>query len=209
MILKSWTVNWGEEYTLAFEECYETYIRHVWFNKTIFNLEAYCLRPCFLLLWKHMFLLFSTFDTTFTQHHQIWAVPNKDIIHYTLLWPACKEALRRTGAPFREAREGHQAKQVPKVRIKFHIVLCCFIAHPHLLVLVTNERFLPAGATFGIGLASENHWLVLTIHWWPTPVSVGGLLVKSYNVGSLGPSRALHSHKYERPWTIAKMTIVN
>ena len=48
------------------------------------------------------------------------------------------------------------------------------IAHPHLLVLATNERFLPAGATFIFGLANENQWLqpvlVLTVHWWPTSV---------------------------------------
>ena len=55
------------------------------------------------------------------------------------------------------------------------------IAHPHLLVRVTNKRFLPTGTAFKIGLASENHlWqpvLVLAVHWWPTPtpVSVGGL----------------------------------
>ena len=53
------------------------------------------------------------------------------------------------------------------------------IAHPHLLMRATSERFLPAGATFRVGLASENHWLqqvlVLTVHWWPAPVSVGGL----------------------------------
>ena len=47
---------------------------------------------------------------------------------------------------------------------------------------VTSERFLLAGGTFGVGLASKSQWLqpvpVLTVHWWPTPVSVGGLLVK-------------------------------
>ena len=46
----------------------------------------------------------------------------------------------------------------------------------------TSERFLPLGATFRVDLASENHWLqpvmVLTVHWWPTLLSVGGLLVK-------------------------------
>ena len=31
------------------------------------------------------------------------------------------------------------------------------IAHPHLLVRATNERFLPAGTTFRVGLASESH----------------------------------------------------
>jgi hypothetical protein len=44
----------------------------------------------------------------------------------------------------------------------------------------TNERFLSAGVTFEVGLASECRCmqlvLVLTVHWWPTPVSVGGLL---------------------------------
>ena len=43
-------------------------------------------------------------------------------------------------------------------------------------MLAINEQFLPAGATFKISLANENHWLqpmlVLTVHWWPTPVSV-------------------------------------
>jgi hypothetical protein len=44
----------------------------------------------------------------------------------------------------------------------------------------TNERFLSAGVTFEVGLASECRCmqlvLVLTVHWWPTPVNVGGLL---------------------------------
>jgi hypothetical protein len=43
------------------------------------------------------------------------------------------------------------------------------IAHPHLLVQATSERFLPAWGTFRVGLASESHWLqpvlILTIHW--------------------------------------------
>ena len=56
------------------------------------------------------------------------------------------------------------------------------ITHPHLLVRGTGERFLPAGGTFGVRLASESHWLqpilVLTVHWWPTPVCVGELLAK-------------------------------
>ena len=58
--------------------------------------------------------------------------------------------------------------------------LCKPIAHPHLLVRATSERFLPAWASLGAGLASENHWLqpmlVLTVHRWPALVSVGGLL---------------------------------
>ena len=44
-----------------------------------------------------------------------------------------------------------------------------------------SERFLLAEGIFIVGLASENHWLqpmmVLTLHLWPTLVSVGGLLV--------------------------------
>jgi hypothetical protein len=32
-----------------------------------------------------------------------------------------------------------------------------YIAHPHLLVQVTSEQFLPVEATFIIGLANENH----------------------------------------------------
>jgi hypothetical protein len=53
------------------------------------------------------------------------------------------------------------------------------IAHAHLLMRATNERFLPVGGSFRVGLASESHWLrpmlVLTIQWWATPTSVGGL----------------------------------
>ena len=55
------------------------------------------------------------------------------------------------------------------------------IAHPHLLVRATSERFPPARATFRSVLASESHWLqpllVLTVRWWPAPISVGGLLI--------------------------------
>ena len=54
-------------------------------------------------------------------------------------------------------------------------------AHPHLLARATNERFLLTRATFRSILASKNHWLqpvlVLTVRWWPAPVSVGGRLV--------------------------------
>ena len=34
-----------------------------------------------------------------------------------------------------------------------------FIAYPHVLVRATNEQFLPAMATFRVGLASESHWI--------------------------------------------------
>ena len=60
-------------------------------------------------------------------------------------------------------------------------VVLDLIAHPHLLVRTTSKWFLPAGATFRDGLASESHWLqpmlVRTVHWWPALVSVCGLLV--------------------------------
>ena len=51
------------------------------------------------------------------------------------------------------------------------------IPSSHLLLMVTSERFLPAGDTFRVILASESHWLqpmlVLSVHWWPgTPASV-------------------------------------
>ena len=53
---------------------------------------------------------------------------------------------------------------------------CLYRHSPHLLVQATSERFL-----FKISLASESHWLqpmlVLSIHWWPTPIFVGGLIV--------------------------------
>ena len=55
------------------------------------------------------------------------------------------------------------------------------IAHPHLLVRATSERFLPAGGTFRAILASESHWLqpvlVLSVHWWPGPAGVGRVLI--------------------------------
>ena len=35
------------------------------------------------------------------------------------------------------------------------------IAFPHILVQATSERFLPTGATFRVGSASESHWLHL------------------------------------------------
>ena len=42
------------------------------------------------------------------------------------------------------------------------------LAHPHLPVRATSERFLPARAAFRAGSTSENHWsqpvLVLTVH---------------------------------------------
>ena len=57
------------------------------------------------------------------------------------------------------------------------------IPSPHLLVLATNERFLPTWGTFRAILASESHWLqpilVLSIHWWPTPTGVGRVLAKA------------------------------
>ena len=52
------------------------------------------------------------------------------------------------------------------------------IPSPHLLVMAISERFLPAGDIFRAILANESHWLqpvlVLSVHWWPTPASVGG-----------------------------------
>ena len=76
-----------------------------------------------------------------------------------------RRRLVRRNVPFREWCGDHRSKSV--------------IVHPHLLVRATNERFLPARATFRSVLASESHWLqqvlVLTIRWWRAPVSVGGL----------------------------------
>ena len=47
------------------------------------------------------------------------------------------------------------------------------------MVRKTIEQFLPEGVTFNVGTTSESHWLqlvlILTVHWWPTPVYVGGL----------------------------------
>jgi hypothetical protein len=51
------------------------------------------------------------------------------------------------------------------------------IPSPHLLVLATNERSLPAGGNFRAILATESRWLqpvlVLSVQWWPAPTSVG------------------------------------
>ena len=51
------------------------------------------------------------------------------------------------------------------------------IAHPHLLVRATSERFPKARATFRSVLASESHWLqpllVLTVRWWPNTSKCG------------------------------------
>jgi hypothetical protein len=59
------------------------------------------------------------------------------------------------------------------------------IPSPHLLVLATTERFLPARGTFRAILASESHWLqpmlVLSVRWWPAPAGVGRVLV--YGMG--------------------------
>ena len=61
---------------------------------------------------------------------------------------------------------------------------------PHLHVRATSEQFLPARVTFRADVAGGSHWLqpmlVVTVHWWLTPVSVGGLLsyTSSILVGS-------------------------
>ena len=51
------------------------------------------------------------------------------------------------------------------------------ISSSHLLVLATNERFLPTRGTFRAILANESHllqpMLVFSVHWWPTPAGVG------------------------------------
>jgi hypothetical protein len=59
-------------------------------------------------------------------------------------------------------------------------VFIFLIAHLHLVVWATSERFPQVKATFRVGLANESHWLqpvlVGNIHWWIAPVNVGGLL---------------------------------
>ena len=70
--------------------------------------------------------------------------------------------------------------------------------------------------------ASESHWLqlvlVLTVHWWPTPVSVGGLLVnqwthsvpKCYNVRryvlEIETTNFMNSTHSWLLWTSTKLT---
>jgi hypothetical protein len=64
-------------------------------------------------------------------------------------------------------------------------VVCevALVPSPHLLVLATNERCLPTRGIFEAILASESHWLqpvlVLSVHWWPSPVGVGWVLEKA------------------------------
>ena len=51
---------------------------------------------------------------------------------------------------------------------------------PHLMVLATNEQFLPAWGTFRAILDNESHWLqpvmVLSFHWWSALAGVGRVL---------------------------------
>ena len=59
-------------------------------------------------------------------------------------------------------KSGHQKDMCYDVKLDHVHVMCdvsimLLIAHPHLLMRATNERFLLAGATFRAGLASENH----------------------------------------------------
>ena len=90
-----------------------------------------------------------------------------------ILTRACRLWLR---LPSRGGREG-----TPRTR-GYHVYLRVglLIHSPHLLVRVTSERFLSAWGIFRVILASESHWLqpvlVFSVHWWPTRVSVGGLL---------------------------------
>ena len=59
-----------------------------------------------------------------------------------------------------------------------HQDLACryLIPSSHMLVLATNEQFLPAWSIFRAILASESHWLqpmlILSVHWWPAPARV-------------------------------------
>jgi hypothetical protein len=79
----------------------------------------------------------------------------------------------------------------------------CFlrlIRSPHLLVLATNEQFLPAWGTFRATLASESHWvqpvLVLSVHWWPTPTYVGRVLLSGVHNESTFVGRVI-AHSYQ------------
>ena len=69
-----------------------------------------------------------------------------------------------------------------------------------MLVLATNERFLPTGGTFEAILASESHWLqpilVLSVHWWPTRAGLGRVLDSKIHSISLTPPT---THVMPRP----------
>ena len=88
------------------------------------------------------------------------------------------------------------------------------IAHPHLLVRATNVWVFSARANFRVGLANESHWLqpmlVFTVHWWPAPLSVSGLLrplhkwAKSCDLVMVRTldSQGHFTHKTEGPWPL-------
>ena len=90
-----------------------------------------------------------------------------------------------------------------KLKSTLHIA---FIHFPHLLVRATSEWFLPVGGTFRVILANESHWLqpmlVLTVHWWPTPLSVGELLVSPILFILLNIHCKLHMHNISRIFNI-------
>jgi hypothetical protein len=90
-------------------------------------------------------------------------------------------------------------------------VFIFLIAHLHLVVWATSERFPQVKATFRVGLANESHWLqpvlVGNIHWWIAPVNVGGLLYEIVassnhkNEVSSSPWTTHNSHKtYNNPY---------
>ena len=77
------------------------------------------------------------------------------------------------------------------------------IAHPHLLVRATIERFLPTRATFRSVLANDNHWLQpmleLIVRWWLAQVSVGGLLYNPSLKKSNSKSSMFQDNKLQAP----------
>jgi hypothetical protein len=53
----------------------------------------------------------------------------------------------------------HPSQTMLKYSLKYVLIHTLLIAHPHLLVRASSERFLPARDTFRVELANESHWL--------------------------------------------------
>ena len=77
---------------------------------------------------------------------------------------------------------------------------------PHMLVLVTSERFLPTRVTFRVILARESHrlqpMLVLPVHWWPAPAGVGNVIEWERERWWYQLSKGHFTHETESPWLL-------
>jgi hypothetical protein len=107
--------------------------------------------------------------------------------------PTCKESLRGAHISLEGMPPLEQENNCMSPRCGWMLMnvlvwgLVRVLPSPHMLVLATSERFLPAGGTFRVILASESHWLqpvlVLSVHWWPALASVGRVLYNGFANG--------------------------